>query len=197
MTRWRSSGSNVRSPNTRIHTPCFSRFSLQLKKKEKNKTHTAGLLTCSHIQEDPVFIPCRQTHFSSSSRRNFSLASSSKPSTSCLERLKFSMLKAYTVTSWMPRFRHQRSVWGKQTNTINIRKMSVCSWLVAHPRPHSPSGHTEPPSRTLSTGCLYFIYFFTIFQSHGPLYVFSGNSFFPLSLIFFPFPLPLSYLLEI
>lgn len=59
MSLWRSSGSNVRSPNTRILTPCFSRFSLELIKKKKKPTqkHTNGVLICPHVW--PVFI----THY--------------------------------------------------------------------------------------------------------------------------------------
>ena len=50
------------------------------------------------------------THFSSRSLLNFCRANSMRQSTSSFERLKFSMLKAYTVTSIIPRFKHHSSV---------------------------------------------------------------------------------------
>ena len=50
------------------------------------------------------------TYLSSRSFWNFCLANSRRPSTSSLDRLKFSILNAYTVTSVIPRSEHHCNV---------------------------------------------------------------------------------------
>ena len=75
--------------------------------------HHAGLhkVRCVHCARPSPAVCFITTHFSSMSFSNFFLASSIRQSTSSLVRLKFSILKAYTVTSSTPRLRHQSRVW--------------------------------------------------------------------------------------
>lgn len=94
------------------------------------------------------FVSCRRTkkwvdmYRSSNSFRNFSRARSISPSTSSLVRLKFSMLKAYTVTSWMSRCLHQRNVWG--TSGVKWR----------HPHGHVHEEESFEHQRTLTSASL-------------------------------------------
>ena len=61
MSCWRSSGNRVRSPRTRMHTPCFSSLSLQ------SHTHTPGgfpnsILNCYIFLFDYCVTFCCSTH---------------------------------------------------------------------------------------------------------------------------------------
>ena len=94
-----SCGRSCRSPRQRIQTPCFIIKSL----KRTNKILKDGCTknNTPHYK----FLMCVMSYFSSSSLATFCLASSINPSTSSFDRLKFSILNAYTVTSVTPRSR--------------------------------------------------------------------------------------------
>ena len=81
--------------------------------------------SCHRPEEDS------ETYCSSRRRVNFCFASSISPSTSSLERLKFSMLKAYTVTSRMSSCKHQRRVWRNDSGSgvKNVRQAKCMNKL--------------------------------------------------------------------
>ena len=99
-------------------------------------TEAADTHTMLHYQISVWHQPCSHlilsftlTHFSSRSHATFCLASSINPSTFSFDLLKFSILKAYTVTSVTPRSRHHSRVYRTNSSTASVINASIHSYV--------------------------------------------------------------------